>query len=446
MSFRRFTPALVASLGLLSLLPAGASARKHPSPNGRHSVSIAVSQNPTVAGDPLAIYGRLVGPNHANRPVTLWHRVNPARRFTPIQHVRTDSNGFYLINRADGVVDSNRNWYVKSLNARSRTIHERVFSLVTLSGPAAGSNLLTGPANKVTFTGTVSGAIHRGERVILQRQNASTGGDDWHRIQSAVAVGPGGRFTIVHTFVVPGDANIRVLVLGTRRHLPSPSSPIQYQIQQAQNANLTINASADPITVGQSTVISGVLAGGANQPVTLLAHTDRQAFAPIAQTTADGSGHYTFAPQAPINSTTYQVSGGGMSSAVLFLGVGDVLTAGVSATSVQAGQTVTFSGSVSPDKTGHLILLQRQNAAGGDFHTVQVAVVGAGSVYSIVHRVFVPGTKVFRVLIGGGPENRGAASQPFSITVTPATAAALPTQGLSGATVGSTSVGSTVAG
>ncbi|MGI8556803.1 MAG: hypothetical protein ACR2ND_00590 [Solirubrobacteraceae bacterium] len=49
-------------------------------------------------------------------------------------------------------------------------------------------------------------------------------------------------------------------------------------------------------------------------------------------------------------------------------------------------------------------------------------------------------------MIGGGPENQGAAGQPFSIAVTPATAAALPTQGLNGATVGSTSVGSTVVG
>jgi hypothetical protein len=51
---------------------------------------------------------------------------------------------------------------------------------------------------------------------------------------------------------------------------------------------------------------------------------------------------------------------------------------------------------------------------------VKVENVGAGSVYSITRRLFVPGTKVFRVFIPGGPMNQGAASQPFTITVNPA--------------------------
>jgi hypothetical protein len=46
--------------------------------------------------------------------------------------------------------------------------------------------------------------------------------------------------------------------------------------------------------------------------------------------------------------------------------------------------------------------------------------VGTGSVYTISRRLFVPGTKVFRVFIPGGPLNQGAASQTFTITVNPA--------------------------
>ncbi len=129
--------------------------------------------------------------------------------------------------------------------------------------------------------------------------------------------------------------------------------------------------------------------------------------------------------------------GAGKSSSVLFEGVKDALTAAVSATSVPAGQTITFTGAVAPDKTGHVIYLQRQNATGGDFHTVQVAHVGAGSTYTLTHRVFEPGTKVFRVLIPGGPENQGAASAPFTITVTAVPAASLPAV-TGGDTVGST--------
>jgi len=110
---------------------------------------------------------------------------------------------------------------------------------------------------------------------------------------------------------------------------------------------------------------------------------------------------------------------------VLYEGVKDVLTAQVSSTTVQAGQSITFSGTVAPDHTGHVIYLQRQNASGTDFHVVQVGVLGAGSTYSIVHRVYDPGTKVFRVYIPGGPENQGAMSSPFTIQVTPALASTL---------------------
>lgn len=135
------------------------------------------------------------------------------------------------------------------------------------------------------------------------------------------------------------------------------------------------------------------------QTVTLLARSDQAPFVAVATATADASGNYTFPAQAPINSTRYQVTARGKGSAILFVGVSDVLAAGASATSVPAGGAIAFSGAVSPDKTGHLIYLQRQNAAGGDFHTVQVATVGGGSTYSIVRRVFDPGTQVFRVLI-----------------------------------------------
>jgi hypothetical protein len=81
---------------------------------------------------------------------------------------------------------------------------------------------------------------------------------------------------------------------------------------------------------------------------------------------------------------------------------------------------VTFSGTVAPDHTGHVIYLERQNAHGSGFHVVQVAFVGAGSTSSIVHRLYDPGVKVLRVFIPGGPENQGAASPPFAIAVTPA--------------------------
>src|SRR4029077_8381670 len=141
--------------------------------------------------------------------------------------------------------------------------------------------------------------------------------------------------------------------------------------------------------------------------------------------TTDASGNYSFPAQSPVNSTFYKVTGGGQASAVLYEGVKDLLSAAVSATTVQAGSQVTFTGTVAPSHPGHIIYLERQNANNGDFHVVQVSLVNPDSTYSIAHRVYDPGTKVFRIQIPGGPENQGAASAPFTIQVTPGPAAAL---------------------
>jgi hypothetical protein len=401
---------------LLALAPAAAQARKHPSPNGRHNISIAVSDNPVVAGDQLAIFGRLRGRGNGNRVVVLWHRINPRPFFTPVQRTTTDANGFYAFLRPEGVVNTNRNWFVRSVGARSRTVHERVFSLVTLSGPPDGSNLETGPAHKVTFTGTVS-PFAVGDRVILQRQNADNG-NSWHRIDRT-QVQPGGTYTFNHTFRVPGDANIRVLVRATRRNIASVSNVLGYEISQAQNPALTLNSSADPITIGQSTTLSGTVKGGGGQPVNLFAKTRGGQFQQVGTMVADSGGNYSFL-QVPLHNTLYQVQSGGKKSAQLFEGVRFLLTASEAPSTVNAGDQVTFSGTVSPDATGHVIYLQRQNPSGNGFHTVQVGNVGTGSVYSISRRLFVPGTKAFRVFIPGGPINQGAASQTFTIQVNPA--------------------------
>lgn len=112
-------------------------------------------------------------------------------------------------------------------------------------------------------------------------------------------------------------------------------------------------------------------------------------------------------------------------SAVLFVGVQDSLSAQASATTINQGQSVTFKGSVAPDKTGHTIYLQRLNAAGTAWHVIALATIGSNSSYTITQTFFQAGSEVLRVKIPGGPDNQGAASTPFTITVKQIPAAAL---------------------
>ncbi len=158
---------------------------------------------------------------------------------------------------------------------------------MTLNGSAEGA-LLTGYPNSVTFTGAVSPA-DVGARVILQRQNALTG-NQWRRIDSGF-VESTGDYTITHTFVVPGDANLRVLVHSQGRNVPSESNILADTVSQAQNPELTIQASADPIASGEAVTISGKLTAGASRSLTLMAHTARQpGFVAVARTTGNSAG------------------------------------------------------------------------------------------------------------------------------------------------------------
>ncbi len=107
------------------------------------------------------------------------------------------------------------------------------------------------------------------------------------------------------------------------------------------------------------------------------------------------------------------------------MGVQDALTAQASATTINEGQSVSFTGTVVPNKTGHVIYLERQNVAGNGWHVIAVGTVGSNSTYSITRSFYQDGTAVVRVKIPGGPDNQGAVSSPFSIKVNAVPAASL---------------------
>jgi hypothetical protein len=430
MRSNKLNAAIAAASALLLLAPAGAAARehhprfdrKHANPSAGCRVKLNVAPHVLTAGESVLAYGQLTCAAPASeqaQTVTLYQHSMGTPGYAPAGTATTDEHGFYELTVSS--ITANSTFYAISDGAQSATKLARVAAQVTLTGPTEGSQILTalktGRRNRVTFTGTVS-PDDAGAIVVLQRQNAITG-NDWHRIELSV-VKPDGTYSITHAFGVPGDANIRVLVRSNRRNIPSASNVLNYEISQAQNPQLTIASSSDPIAFGQSATISGVAAGSPSMPVTLYARTARQGgFAPVAQTTTDGSGNYAFPAQSPVASTFYQVRGAGKASAVLYEGVKDVLTAAVSATTVPAGQPITFSGAVTPDHTGHVIYLERQNVSGTSFHVVEVAVVGSGSTYSISHTIYSVGTSVYRVKVPGDPHNGGTVSPNFTIATTP---------------------------
>ncbi len=241
MSTIKLAPAAAAAATLLVAIPGGAAAMgRHPGHGPRHpvgsdcQVSINVTPRQLTAGEPVAISGQLTcggGASVAGQTVALFQHAPSGRGYTQVQSATTESSGLYAFPAITGA-DTESAWFVRCDGARSLAEQVRVAARVTLSGPPPGTQLLTGTANAVTFTGTVD-PTDAGYTVILQRQDTATGGV-WNPIGPVGQVGPEGAFSIVHTFHAPGPASIRVVVVNRSdvnpHNSPSPSNVLEYEI------------------------------------------------------------------------------------------------------------------------------------------------------------------------------------------------------------------------
>jgi hypothetical protein len=112
-------------------------------------------------------------------------------------------------------------------------------------------------------------------------------------------------------------------------------------------------------------------------------------------------------------------------TARLFEGVRDVLTLQASPTTASSGQTVTFTGTVLPDKVGRRIYLQKLGKD-RNWHTVEISQVRGDSTFAFAWVLGAPGTYGFRARIPSDENNIGSVSAPTSITATPPAVTSLP--------------------
>jgi hypothetical protein len=379
------------------------------------------------AGDGVFIYGYLhVGPVGGQTIVLYHHLAGSGLGYTRIGQTTTDSHGFYEFTRAEDVVMTNRSWFVREAGIHqihSRTVFERVSASVNMA--ASTTTAVTG--QPVTFTGSVT-PNHAFERVILQEETAS---GDWRDLKSGRLDG-GSNYSITYPWRFAGDHTVRVLFPSDIRNIAGSANPVTVAVQQKQVPGFTISSSDQLISYGQSVTISGVLDSGssANAPlsgtaVTLWARNAYQSqFTPVADTTTGSDGSYTFTPQTPTYNTVYQVRttvAPHRHSAVLFEGIQDALTMTPSSTTSQVGGHVTFTGTVLPDKAGHVVYLQRLGAD-GDWHNVEVRLVTNASTFQFGWTFGKAGTYEFRARIIGERGNVGGASAPpVVIQVAPTT-------------------------
>ena len=420
--------ALLASL-LIALASGGISTAASAAPRHNHGLTINAIPRSIIAGEGVLIYGQLTGDNVGGETIVLYHHLAGSHRgYTIIGVTKTDSRGFYEFTREEGVVETNRSWFVRGPdNTHSRTVFERVAALVTTPVP---SNTTPDTNHVVVFTGRVS-PDHAFERILLQEQIGSS--DDWKTIKAG-RLGPGSDYAIAYRFRIPGERDLRVVFPGDVRNTTGVSDPVSITVQQAQVADFTIMSSKPIVAYGDSATIFGVLdKPGTTTPepgiaVVLCSRSLTTSHFTCATTTTTGNdGRHSFTV-TPIENQLYQVRTSlppKRHSALLFEGVGDVVTMTASNTTTTAGQSLTFTGTVKPDKAGHVIYLQRLGND-NDWHTVEVRVVRFKSSFEFRWTFGRPGTQTFRARITSDRRNVGGASAPVAITVNPAAASTLP--------------------
>ncbi|MCW3017723.1 MAG: hypothetical protein JWN10_31 [Solirubrobacterales bacterium] len=424
--------------------PALLTRPEHVRRHGRCRVSLEASAHVVSAGETVTLLGRVSCPESkagAGEQITIYQRDGAPRTALAQTSIATSGeDGSYELTTPP-LTDKSVFVAESALGGRARTTI-RVTPTVTLAGPAAtGAELaarggrVRGP-NRFTFSGTVSPA-GEGGHVALQSEYLGTG-ERWHTIARG-RLDSEGHFSISRGFRAPGEVEVRVLS-HVRGELVAASESLTYDVAPAQNPQLTIQASADPVLSGATVTITGVAAGAAGAPLTLLARTRGGNLAPVATGTSEAGGAYSFTA-TPTQNTTYCVRGANVASAALFVGVRYPLSAQEPAGAIQTGVPASFSGTVLTAPLGQVVYLERAggNETGGNetgggetavarFHVVARGAVNAGFAYTIPYTFRHAGSYRMRVRVPADASVMDSTSEAFEVTVTGAASGAPETE------------------
>lgn len=135
-------------------------------------------------------------------------------------------------------------------------------------------------------------------------------------------------------------------------------------------SSVTIAVTGNPITIGSSSTISGIVTGKHASGTTVTLESKpapySAAFSKLATATADSTGHYTFKVTPTIN-TMYEAvakTAPAATSSGAVVKVRVAVTDHLSTTHPAAGHAVRFTGFVLPAYNGKSALIQRKTASG----------------------------------------------------------------------------------
>jgi len=188
---------------------------------GKHAkvkaVTVTVTPNPSTAGTPVVISGRVRARKPGALAVTLWRMRPQDRRFHVATRTRTDAQGHYMV--AVSGVATNTRWYAVARGAKSRTVALRVRALMSL----LPSETLPAPGDRIVLSGHVT-PFHGGDRVVVQR--LLPGG--WRRL-ALLRLDRQSNFAVAERFTT-GEVRLRAVLPAGARNVRSSSARLDLSV------------------------------------------------------------------------------------------------------------------------------------------------------------------------------------------------------------------------
>jgi phospholipase C len=215
--------AFIAALAAVALATSASashapSGAKHPPPKRPTvtAVTIASSPNPSQAGQPVLLSGRVVGIQKAGMSVALWRKLPRDHSFHLALQTPTDSSGHYAVLVSGTAVNTNTEWYATTHGVSSSTAAQAVHALLTLkpSAPQAAPNEPVGLRGHVT-------PWHGGDSVLLERRTLT---GTWHTI-TVLRLNGASNFSAKRRFGA-GQVELRAVMPANLRNAQSYSKDV----------------------------------------------------------------------------------------------------------------------------------------------------------------------------------------------------------------------------
>jgi hypothetical protein len=211
---------------------------------GRCQLTIQLSSPRVRSGESVGVSGMLTCAEAANagEQVVTVYRDSHGAGESEVGTAVTEADGAYELTIP--ALEENSIISVSAERARGVHVSVKVAPRITLTATPAGAEQASAGGHtraQATFSGTV-GQSEEGAHVALQ-SSFSAGGEHWRTLAYG-RVDAQGEYSFTHTFRIPGERWVRVVVHPPHGNVPAASEPLAYDVPGTRGHSTTLGQQA----------------------------------------------------------------------------------------------------------------------------------------------------------------------------------------------------------